>query len=59
MCFDLESLDVEFENPLFVAIETNYGDEMSNNSTIITGEKVYFLMYYEVDLSLNTIIKKK
>ena len=59
MCFDLESLDVEFENPLFIAIETNYGDEMSNNSTIITGEKIYFLMYYEVDLSLNTIIKKK
>ena len=59
MCFDLESLDVEFENPLFVAIETNYGDEISNKSTTITGEKVYFLMYYEVDLSLNTIIKKK
>ncbi|GMM28739.1 U2 snRNP complex subunit [Martiniozyma asiatica (nom. inval.)] len=50
LTFDLVSLDVNFENPLFAAIETDYSMEDSKNCKLLN--------YYEMDLGLNNVTRK-
>ncbi|GMF28830.1 unnamed protein product [[Candida] boidinii] len=57
LTFDVCALDVGFENPLFAAIECNYGDyENSKHKKDIQIKKT--LSYYELDLGLNHVVKK-
>lgn len=48
--FDLISLDVNYDNPLFAALEVNYEDNEDNSKMI---------NFYELDLGLNHVVKKK
>lgn len=57
LTFDICALDVGFENPLFAAIECNYGDyENNKHKKDIQIKKT--LSYYELDLGLNHVVKK-
>jgi splicing factor 3B subunit 3 len=58
ICFDLTSLDVGYENPQFVSLEVEYGDFENENSTVNTGEYNKLLVYYEMDLGLNHVVRK-
>jgi splicing factor 3B subunit 3 len=58
ICFDLVALDVGYENPLFACLEVDYGDSDNKNSSINTGEHQKLLVYYEMDLGLNHVVRK-
>ena len=57
ICFDLVDVDVGYDNPLFVALEAEYGDIDDKYSTVSTGVVAKQLMYYQVDLGLNHVVK--
>lgn len=59
ICYDLVGLDVGYENPLFACIEVDYGDEDDENSGVCTGKFQKLIVYYEMELSLNHVVKKK
>ncbi|KAJ2485087.1 pre-mRNA-splicing factor rse1 [Coemansia sp. RSA 2050] len=48
VCFDVVGVDVGYENPVFAAIESNYEN----------GESGKQLVYYELDLGLNHVVRK-
>jgi len=58
LCFDLVGLDVGYENPLFACLEVDYGDSDNENSPLNTGDYEKLLVYYEMDLGLNHVIRK-
>lgn len=58
ICFDLVGLDVGYENPLFACLEVDYGDSDNDNSPVNTGDYEKLLVYYEMDLGLNHVIRK-
>ena len=58
LCFDLAALDVGYENPLFVSLEVDYGDMDSDTASVNTGEYQKLLVYYEMDLGLNHVVRK-
>ncbi len=58
ICFDLIALDVGYENPMFVSLEVDYGDFENDSSTVNTGEYDKLLVYYEMDLGLNHVVRK-
>jgi splicing factor 3B subunit 3 len=58
ICFELAGLDVSYENPLFACLEVEYGDSENENSSINTGESQKILVYYEMDLGLNHVVRK-
>lgn len=57
ICFDLVDIDVEYDNPLFVALEAEYGDIDDKDSTVSTGVVTKQLIFYQVDLGLNHVVK--
>ncbi len=56
--FDLVALDVGYENPLFACLEIEHGDPDSENSPVNTGIFEKLLVYYEMDLGLNHVVRK-
>lgn len=58
ICFDLVGLDVGYENPLFTCIESEYGDSDNPNAPVNTGKFQKLLVYYEMDLGLNHVVRK-
>ena len=58
LCFDMIGLDVGYENPLFACIEIDYGDCDNDDSSVNTGEYNKILVYYEMDLGLNHVVRK-
>jgi splicing factor 3B subunit 3 len=56
--FDICGLDVGYENPLFAALEVDYGDSENESSAISTGKFMKILTYYEMDLGLNHVVRK-
>ena len=58
ICFDIEGIDVGYENPSFVSIESDYGDEFDKKSSVNTGVLKKLMNFYEVDLGLNSILRK-
>lgn len=52
-------LDVEYENPIFVAIEIDYGDQNEKKSCVNTKEIVKSINVYEIDLGLNQIVRRQ
>lgn len=58
ICFDLVGLDVGYENPLFACLEVDYGDSENENSAVNTEEYKKMLVYYEMDLGLNHVVRK-
>ncbi|KAJ1816120.1 pre-mRNA-splicing factor rse1 [Coemansia sp. RSA 2675] len=48
VCFDVVGVDVGYENPVFAAIESSYEE----------GESGKQLVYYELDLGLNHVMRK-
>jgi len=56
--YDITSLDVGYENPIFVTLEVDYGDSDEENSTVNTGNMQKYLVYYEMDLGLNHVVRK-
>lgn len=58
LCFDLVSLDVGYENPIFASLEMEYPvveDDDTLSSVLNDG---MFLTFYELDLGLNHVIRK-
>jgi splicing factor 3B subunit 3 len=58
ICFDICGLDVGYDNPMFAAIEVDFGDPDNENSPVVTGEYKKMLTYYEMDLGLNHVVRK-
>jgi splicing factor 3B subunit 3 len=58
ICFDIAALDVGYENPIFVALEVDYGDADVETSSVNTGDYQKLLIYYEMDLGLNHVVRK-
>lgn len=56
--YDIASLDVGYENPMFVSLEVDYGDSDEENAIVNTGNIQKFLVYYEMDLGLNHVVRK-
>lgn len=57
LVFDLIALDVGFDNPMFAALEVTYSSAVND----VGGEDVEVnkeLVYYELDLGLNHIVRK-
>ncbi|KAJ1662738.1 pre-mRNA-splicing factor rse1 [Coemansia sp. RSA 1813] len=51
VCFDVVGVDVGYENPVFAALEVSHEDG-------VEGKKKKLLVYYEVDLGLNHVVRK-
>mgnify|MGYP000949999573 CR=1 FL=1 len=58
LCFDMCGVDVGYENPLFACIEVDYGEMDDEMSTMYTGEAKKMLVFYEMDLGLNHVVRK-
>jgi splicing factor 3B subunit 3 len=58
ICFDIAALDVGYENPMFVSLEVDYGDSDDEKSSVNTGDYEKLLVYYEMDLGLNHVVRK-
>jgi splicing factor 3B subunit 3 len=58
VCFDITALDVGYENPMFVSLEVDYGDPDNESSPVNTGDYEKLLVYYEMDLGLNHVVRK-
>ena len=59
LVLDMAGLNVGFENPLFVCLEIDYGEIDDPSAPVVTGEPRKMLTFYEIDLGLNHVIKKK
>ena len=59
ICFDIVGIDIGYENPFFVSLEVNYGDQYDKHSILNTGVIKKKMVFYEIDLGLNSILKKK
>ena len=58
LTYDIQSLDVGYENPMFVSLEVDYGDADEENASVNTGVFQKFLVFYEMDLGLNHVVRK-
>ena len=58
ICYDLCGLDVGYYNPLFCAIEVDYGNDDDENSFVNKNMEFKNLTFYEMELSLNYVIRK-
>ncbi|KAK4936787.1 pre-mRNA-splicing factor rse1, partial [Elasticomyces elasticus] len=54
--FALCALDTAFENPIFAALEVDYSEVEAGNISYEEAEKT--LVYYEIDLGLNHVVRK-
>ncbi|KAJ1797712.1 pre-mRNA-splicing factor rse1 [Coemansia sp. RSA 2399] len=52
VCFDVVGVDVGYENPVFAALEASYNSEEAHAA------QTKQLVYYEVDLGLNHVVRK-
>lgn len=58
LVFALVALDVGYDNPVFAALEVDYG-ESDQDATGIAYENIEkMLVYYELDLGLNHVVRK-
>lgn len=58
LTFDVVGLDNGYENPVFAAIEIDYGEVEDEEGPINTGVSTKVLSFYEVDLGLNHVVRK-
>jgi splicing factor 3B subunit 3 len=58
LVFALISLDVGYENPIFAALEVDYGDSDQDPSGQAYEEVEKQLVFYELDLGLNHVVRK-
>ena len=58
LCFSLVALDVNYENPVFAALELSYGEADADASGVAAAEACKHLTLYELDLGLNTVVRK-
>jgi splicing factor 3B subunit 3 len=58
LVFALVGLDVGYENPIFAALEVDYGDAEQDPSGQAYAESEKKLVYYELDLGLNHVVRK-
>ena len=58
ICYGMCSVNDHYENPQFVCIEVEYGDEDNEKSAVCTGVYQKVIVYYEMDLSLNHVVRK-
>lgn len=58
LVFSLVALDVGYANPVFAALETNYSKSDQDPSGQAHQEVEIQLVYYELDLGLNHIVRK-
>ena len=58
LVFALIALDVGYENPIFAALEVEYTDADQDPSGQSFDELEKFLVYYELDLGLNHVVRK-
>jgi len=56
--FDLVGVDVGWDNPMFASLEVDYGDKSSKFSSVVTGNVSKNVIFYELDLGLNHVIRK-
>ena len=56
--FDICGIDVGFDNPVFACLEVDYGDADQSSSPVVTGVYQKLLVFYEMDLGLNHVIRK-
>jgi splicing factor 3B subunit 3 len=58
LVFAMTALDVGYENPVFAALEVDYGESDQDPSGIAYDEIEKMLVYYELDLGLNHVVRK-
>ena len=58
LTLSLSSVDVGYDNPTFVALEAEYGQEERTREEEERGELRLLLSYYELDLGLNHVTRK-
>jgi splicing factor 3B subunit 3 len=58
LVFALIGLDVGYDNPIFAALEVDYGDSDMDPSGQAYEDVKKQLVYYELDLGLNHVVKK-
>lgn len=58
LLFDIVGLDVGYENPLFACLEVDYGDSDNEMSPVNQGDYDKLLVFYEMDLGLNHVVRK-
>jgi len=58
LVFAVAGVDVGYENPVFAVIEIEAGDFHDENSASTTGAPQKLLVFYEMDLGLNHVIRK-
>lgn len=56
--FDICGIDMGFENPQFACLEVDYGESDNISSSVVTGVYQKILVFYEMDLGLNHVIRK-
>jgi splicing factor 3B subunit 3 len=54
----LVAVDVGYENPKFAALEVNYEELEANNTGIQVNDLVKEIVFYELDLGLNHVVRK-
>lgn len=58
LVFAMVALDVGYANPVFAALEVDYGDSDQDPSGEAFAEIEKTLVYYELDLGLNHVVRK-
>jgi len=56
--FAMCGVDVGIENPQFACLEVDYGEADGEHSAVVTGEHQKMLIFYEMDLGLNHVVRK-
>ena len=54
--FDIVGVDVGYDNPVFAALEVDYGEKSQPYSTVMTGKVSKNVIFYELDLGLNHVV---
>ena len=58
LVFSMVALDVGYENPIFAALEIDYGDSDQDSTGQAYQDIEKQLVYYELDLGLNHVVRK-
>ena len=58
LTFHIAGLDCGFDNPVFAAIELDYGEADQDHTGEAAAEAQKHLTYYELDLGLNHVVRK-
>ena len=56
--FSVVGVDVNFDNPIFAAIELDYSDADQDPSGIAAANAQKHQTFYELDLGLNNVVRK-